>query len=276
MMHNEFSEYNVTTLERGMMIIELLAQHPEGLGISDIALILDFPKSFIFRATGALHFRGYLTRDEKSKKFLLSSKLLSLGYNVLQQSGLLETAMPLMRKLCDDVGETIVLCAIEGSQGIALDSVPGTHPFRFVVETGMHFPLHTSAPGKALLAFMDGQAAKKIINRLSFERFTENTITDGKLFLDELKTVRSCGYGTDRGEEYDGVACVSAPVFDKSGKAIAAVTVTGPTSRLTYESLEDVGRKTVSTAMAISVEMGYNSLGKINGIENTELFPVNS
>lgn len=260
-MHKEFSEYNVTNLERGMMIMELLAQHPEGLGTSEIGRILDFPKNFVFRATGALYFHGYLARDEKSKKFLLSPKLLSLGYNVLQQSGLLETAMPLMRKLRNDVGETIVLCVIDGTQGIALDSVPGTHPFRFVVETGMHFPLHASAQGKVLLAFMEDHAANEIIDSLSFERFTEYTITDRKLFLDELETVRSCGYGTDRGEELDGVACVSAPIFDKSGKAIAAVTVTGPTGRLEYESLEDIGCKTMSTAMAISIEIGYHCLG---------------
>ncbi len=262
MINKEFSEYNVTNLERGMMILELLAEHPEGLGISDIAIALDFPKNSVYRVTGAMYFRGFLVRDEKSKKFLLSHKLLSLGYNVLLQNGLLETARPLMRKLRDDIRETVVLCAMDGLRAIVLDSVPGTHLFRFVVETGMHSTLHASAQGKVLLAFMDSQAAGKIIDRLTFERLTENTITDRNLFLDELATVRSCGYGIERGEGLDGVSCVSAPIFDKTGEAIAAITVTGPTSRLQYESFEDVGRKMVSIAMEISQNLGYISLGK--------------
>ncbi len=94
MLQEDLSEFKMTNLERSLMIMELLMQYPEGLGISDIGRILGFPKNFVFRATGALHFRGYLARDEKSKKFQLSRKLLSMGYSVLQQSSLLEISIP--------------------------------------------------------------------------------------------------------------------------------------------------------------------------------------
>ncbi len=251
------SEFKMTNLERGLMIIELLMKHPGGLGTSDISRILDLPKNFVFRATGLLYFKGYLARDEKSKKFSLSYKLLSMGYGVVHQSSLLEIASPLMRKLRNDVGETVLLSVVEGTEGVVLDSVAGVHPFRFVVEVGSRFPLHVSAAGKATIAFMEQDAASKIIQNMTFEKLTDNTITDPKRFLKELETVRSCGYSTDRSEGFDGCNCVAAPIYDKSSKVIAAVTVTGPTSRITCESIDAVGDKVLAATSAISVELGY-------------------
>jgi IclR family transcriptional regulator, acetate operon repressor len=256
------SEFKMTNLERGLMIIELLAEHPGGLGTSDISRILDLPKNFVFRATGVLYFKGYLARNEKSKKFSLSHKLLSMGYGVVHQSSLLEIAAPLMRKLRNDVGETVLLSVVEGLEGVVLDSVAGLHPFRFVVEVGSRFPLYASAPGKASLAFMEQEAAGKIIENMSFERLTANTITDPEQFLKGLEIVRSCGYATDRSEGFDGCNCLAAPIFDRSSKVVAAVTVTGPSNRVTCKSIDTVGEKVLAIASAISVELRYYDSAK--------------
>ncbi|MCF7849458.1 MAG: IclR family transcriptional regulator [Kiritimatiellales bacterium] len=251
------SELKMSNLERGLSILELLAEHPDGLGTSEMARRLDYPKNFVFRSTAALYQRGYLTRNEESKKFMLSRKLLSMGYAVLQKSGLIESAMPVMRELRDEVRETVVLCTIEEAHGLVLDHVPGLHSFRLVVDTGMHFELHSSAPGKAILANLSAKERDRIMKVMRFTRFNDNTITTKTAFTAELEEVRKTGYALDRAEELDGIHCVSAPVFNQKGEPIAAVTVTGPSNRLPAKKFPIIGTMLKAYADQISTKLGY-------------------
>lgn len=251
------SDFKMTNLERGLTILELLVDYPDGLGTSELARLLDLPKNFIFRATGALEYRGFLIKVEESKKFVLSRKMLSMGYTSLQQSSLIEEAMPVMRMIRDSVNETVVICSIEDYQGIVLDSIQCSHPFRFVVDTGTHFDLHCSAPGKAMLSMMNDDDAETIIDHLPFTHYNERTITTKEAFLDELAKVREVGYGLDNAEQLDGVHCLAAPILDVTGKPIAALNVTGPSNRFTAERFEEVGALISQAAIDISVKLGY-------------------
>lgn len=246
----------MTNLERGLSILELLGQHPEGLGTSEISRQLDLPKNFVFRATSVLHLLGYLERDEGSKLFMLSRKLLSMGYHVLKHTSLVEVAMPLMRELRNQVQETVTLCAIEGSQGIVLDHVPSPHAMRLVVETGAHFQLHSSAPGKAMLAFMSDEERDYLISQLSFKKFTDQTLTRKQDFLKALAGVRETGYAIDLGEEMDGIHCLSAPIFDERGLPIASLVTTGPASRFPVELFAERGLLVKGAADMISTKLG--------------------
>lgn len=250
-------ELKMSNLERGLSVLELLEDHPDGLGISEIARRLDYPKNFVYRCASALHQRGYLSRDDASKRYTLSRKLLSMGYAVLRKSGLIESAMPIMRELRDEVRETVVLCAIEETHGLVLDHVPGLHAFRLVVDTGMRFELHSSAPGKAILARMPLGERDRIIKAMRFIRFTDSTITSRKAFAEELKDVCKKGYALDHAEELDGIHCVSAPVFDQKGAPVAAVTVTGPSNRMKASQLPAMGKKVKRCASRISTQLGY-------------------
>jgi len=200
---------------------------------------------------------GYLERDEDSKLFSLSRKLLSMGYHVLQHTSLVEAAMPLMRELRGRVRETITLCGIEEASGIVLEHVPSPHSFRLTVETGAHFHLHSSAPGKAILAFLPEDDRMDLTGRISFERFTTRTIGSPKELERALTEVRRVGYATDEGEEFEGIRCVSAPILDKKSYPVAAVVVTGPSSRFKNPMLEAYGMMTGETALAISHKLGH-------------------
>lgn len=250
------AEFRMTNLERGLAILELLTECPEGLGTSEIARRLELPKNFVFRAAGVLHALGYLDRNEDSKSFTLSRKLLSMGYHVLKHTSLVEIAMPLMKQLRNEVKETVTLCAIEGQQGIVLDHVPSPHSLRLVVETGAHFHLHSSAPGKAMLAFMPEDDRDHLIGQLRFEKFTSQTITTKKAFFQALEAVRKSGYAVDMGEELEGIHCLSSPVFDERGAPVAAIVVTGPSSRLAVESFGKTGALVCRTAEQVSTKLG--------------------
>ena len=252
----ELSEFKMTNLERGLTILELLVEHPAGLGTSAIARMLDLPKNFVFRATSVLHLRGYLERNEETKTFSLSRKLLSMSYHVLQHTGLIEVAMPLMRDLRDRVQETVTICAVEGTRGIVLDHVPSPHAMRLVVETGAHFSLHASAPGKAMLAYYPEEARNAVLAQLTFNRFTQRTITSRRSFAEALRATARSGYAVDLGEELEGIHCVSAPVFDEKEHPVAALVITGPSNRLRKGMLRGGGKLVKETAAAISWKLG--------------------
>ncbi|MDF7824840.1 IclR family transcriptional regulator [Pontiellaceae bacterium B12227] len=252
----EISEFKMTNLERGLTILELLTEHPAGLGTSEIARLLELPKNFVYRATGVLHLRGYLERNEDSKTFSVSRKLLSMSYHVLKHTSLIEVSMPLMKKLRNEIRETITLCAIEGAQGIVLDYVPSPHSLRLVVETGAHFQLHSSAPGKAMMAFMEKEDLDDMISRLSFKKFTNRTITTKKGFFQALETARKTGFASDLGEELEGIHCLSAPVFGEKGTPVAALVVTGPSSRFPVSVFKEHGELLKQTAAMISTRLG--------------------
>lgn len=252
----ELAEFKMTNLERGLAILELLKEHPDGLGTSEIGRKLELPKNFVFRATSVLHSLGYIDRNADSKTFTLSRKLLSMGYHVLKHTSLIEIAMPLMKELRNELKETVTLCAIEGNQGIVLDHVPSPHSLRLVVETGAHFQLHSSAPGKAMIAFMEEEDRDYLVSQISFEKFTNQTITTKKGFLQVLETVRESGYAIDLGEELEGIHCLSAPIFDERGLPVGALVLTGPSSRLKVKDFKAKGEHVREMADLISTRLG--------------------
>lgn len=253
------SKYNVSNLERGLDIMELLLAHPDGLGISDISRILGVPKNGVFRIANTLAEREYLIRDENSKQFKLSKRLLSMGYHSANRSGLLENALPIMRSLRDEVLETVVMCVMAENHGVVLEQVPSLHQFRFVVDTGLRFHLHSSAPGKAIMAFLPDHELDLLMDGLELKKFTNTTITSRAGMIEELQRIRETGYALDRSEEIEGVHCVAAPVMDDKSYPIAALNVTGPSYRFHGETLNRAALLVKEAAMAISIKLGYQN-----------------
>jgi DNA-binding IclR family transcriptional regulator len=245
-------QYNVSNLLRGLDILELLLQHPEGLGISEIARRRSIPKNAAFRIVSALHEREYLVRSDERKAFRLSPRLVTMGYQSGNLPGLLEAAMPPMRKLRDEVEETVVLSQMVGDRILAIDSVPGLHAFRLCVDPGMVASLHASAPGKAVLAFLPDGMQAEVLGRLTLRRFNPRTITDRGAMRRELAGIRQRGYAVDRSEEFNGVHCVSAPILNAGAFPVATVTATGPAHRFTAKHFPRCGALVRACARTIS------------------------
>ncbi|HEY3323990.1 MAG TPA: IclR family transcriptional regulator [Planctomycetota bacterium] len=249
-------KYSVSNLARGLDVLELLLNHPGGLGVSDIAELLEIPKNAAFRVTTALWERGYLLRNDDNKTFRLSPKLMTMGYKAADRQGLIERSIPFMRQLRDSLKETVVLCALAENDGVVLEQVPGLYPFRFVVDPGSTFHLHTSAQGKALLAFLPPATQSELIEKIRFTRYNERTIASKQALLAELEKVRRLGYGIDHAEELDGVHCCAAALLDARGYPVAAISTTGPAQRFTESMFETVGRQMRECAEKISQTLG--------------------
>lgn len=251
------AKYNVPNLERALSIVELLSEHPGGLRLSEITKSLGYPKNSVFRVTTTLWNREYLERDEQSRQFTLSRRLLSMGHLTLAPLPIAPTSIDVMRECRDATGETALIGTIVEDRCVVLEQVLGTHFFKFSLDLGSRINLHASAPGKAMLAYLPESELKGTMERITLTRYNERTITTRKGMMAELVRIRECGFAIDRGEELGGIVCIGAPVLDRNGYPIAALWITGPADRVTEAQFPETGEILRRCAAVISSRFGY-------------------
>lgn len=264
MTKSDNSKYHVPNLERALKILEHLTKHPAGLSIAQITEDLKISRNSVFRISSTLIDNGYLLRDGETKVLQLSTKLLDLGYAALGEQTLVEKSLGVMRELRDKYGETVPLGILHGNVGLVIEEVPGTYSFRFVLEPGRIFKLHTSAPGKAMLAFLPEEERERLINQLDFKRYNERTITNADEYRKVLVAIRQKGYAVDIAEEIEGMHCIGAPIFNRRGYPIAAIWITGPSFRIREEDFMKIGEALKVSSTKISKSFGYNYLRLAN------------
>jgi len=228
------SGFSTPSLDRALGVLECLGRHPEGLGISDLATEMGLSLNFVYRVTQSLAVHGYVHRDG-DKRFRVGAKLLSLCQPVTDDVPLTEAAMPALRWLSGQTGEAAHVGIIAGAEGLVLERVIGRALIKFYVERGTRFPLHTSAPGKVMLAFMPDEEREAILRQMKFERFQPWTIGTRGEFEKCLERVRAQGFAVDAGEHLEGHHCIGAPILDAQGVAVASLWITGPSQRLSED-----------------------------------------
>ena len=256
---DEGVDYHVPNLERALAVMEFLAEHP-GTGMSRIAEVLQFPKNSVFRIIMSLLRHGYVVRDNPTKSFRLSRKLLALGHAATNTKTLVENAVDVRRELRNRTKETVVLGTLSGAEGVVIEQVFGLHPFQFMVAPGARFPLHCAAHGKALLAFLPAEERALMLKGLKLVRFNDRTLTTRSALARELAEVRRTGYAVDRAEEVEGCHCVAAPILDRHSYPVAALCVTAPSNRMPQSSFRAVGKLVKEHAARMSLRLGPPSI----------------
>jgi DNA-binding IclR family transcriptional regulator len=238
----------VPALQRGLALLEHLVGRPGGATLSELGAELGLSPTSVFRLAGALEDLGYLRRDEKTKRFAVTQKLLLLGQPHSGSRSLVECALEPMRRVLRATGETIQLCCPSEAQCVVIEQLPALHPFKYIVDLGSRPPAYCCAPGKAILAFLPKEELEAVLPMIEFVKHTSHTIGSREEFLAELDRIRACGYALDRGEHFDGIHCVAAPILDRHGRAIAAITIAGPSTRIPEEHFEEIGQLIISAA----------------------------
>ncbi len=249
------AEFKVPNLIRGLSVLELLKEYPDGLGITEIGQKLKLPKNSAFRIAQTLDALGYLNRDDSSKKYTLSKRLLILGAAATGDASLIDKAWDIMTELRDFTGETVLIGTIAENRGVVLEQVLSTHAFKFAIDSGTTFELHAAAPGKAMLACLPEAELEQMLSQLSFTRYNERTITDRTAFRRELAQIRQDGYAVDHAEAIDGCHCVAATILDRRGRPLAAIWATGPSNRLTTDRFAAIGQRFIAAAHTISTRL---------------------
>lgn len=242
----------VPALERALDILEHLSRQPDGLTLSELGVALDLPKNAVFRIAHTLVARGYLSRDERTLRFRLTSRLLSLGQPRRGDVSIVECGLAPMRELRDETRETVQLGVRAGKDGIIVEKVEGLHALRIAVDVGLRFPLYNNAPGKVLLAFASPDERGKLIEQIDLVPCTPRTITDRVELRRECDRARNQGYATDWAEADEGIHCVAAPIFDRHRQLAAVIWVSAPSRRMPRESFVTVSRHVMRAADVIT------------------------
>lgn len=253
------SRYKVPNLERALVIMEHLIGCPQGQTVTELTETLGLSKNSVFRITMTLLGHGYLVRDEQ-KRFSLSKKLLLMGCQSMGENSFIEQSLDIMRLCRDEIRESVFIGTMIEKEGVVIEQVLGSHPFKFSIDSGHRMPIHCSAPCKAMTAYLPENEQKQLMDGYQFKRFNENTITSRKAFDLELTDVVAKGYALDRAEQVHGAHCIGAPVFNQYGYPIAAIWTTGPSDRLPMGDLAKIGGTVRRYADMISRRMGYEAM----------------
>lgn len=260
----KFTRYHVPNLVRGLHIMEFLASRPAGCGISEIAEALDISKNSAFRVSATLSDFGYLERDEDSKSYRLSRKLLALGYAAIDEYNIVEKSLDILRQLRDKTGETVMLAEFHDAHGTVVAQAPSRRAIKVLVQVGHRFPLHSAAPGKAYMASLPETEREALIKTMRYKRFTDRTIRGRAAMRIELARVRELGYAVDNGEEDEDIGCVGAAVLDGRGYPVGAVWASGPLNRLRAEHFDKIGPMTVRAAARVSQRLGGSAPAQVS------------
>lgn len=222
-------KYSVPVVRSTFAILEELSRS-QLMGLREVTQTTGIPKSTVFRILSTLVDLGYVTR-EANRNYRINPRLSRLVSDGAMSEELRRLALPLMHELRDKYGETVNLGLQELDKVTYLEVVPSEFALRLQESRGASVPAHASALGKAILAFSPQEEVDKLLRGHRLERVTEHTISDPETFLGELKRVRSAGVAFDRGEGSMLAVCIGAPILDASGRAIAAMSISGPASR---------------------------------------------
>lgn len=252
--------YKVPNLEKGIAVLEYLSFQTKGETLQNIKAALDISQTTTYRILNTLVRLDYLLYNEDTKRYKLSRKLLTLGFRSLNENRLLETVLPHLRDLRDQVEETACFGVMGDKKGIFIDQAQGHHTFRFILSPGKPFELHCSAPGKAIMAYLPANVRNRYLGYMDFKPYNSRTITDPERYMQELEKVYEQGYAMDNEEELTGVICVGAPVLNYTGYPCGAIWISGPKDRLNDETVKNAIACIKQTAGLISAELGYSRI----------------
>ncbi len=250
--------YKVPNLEKGIMVLEYLSLHPQGETLQVIKQTLDISQTTAYRILNTLVRLDFLNYNEDSKKYTLSRKLLTLGFRSLNEHNLLETVLPRLRDLRDEVKETACFGVLGDQKGIFIEQAQGHHTFRFILSPGKSFELHCSAPGKAIMAYLPNSVRDRYLSYMDFTCYNIRTITTREAYLLELEKVRELGYAMDNEEELSGVICIGAPIFNYTGYPCGAIWISGPKDRLSEDVIRSSVKSIKKIAAEISADLGFS------------------
>lgn len=244
--------YEVPAVDRAVRIMLLLADRTREMGLAEIAAATGWHRSSIHKILMTLSRHGFLERNDATKRYALGSALLRCTRSVLNGLSITHAARPYLRELADYSRETANLAVLRGSSMIIVDVIESPVELRVSPPIGTTDPLTNKSIGKAVLAWLPEDRIAEIIKAEGLPARTRNSITNAKLFRDELAAVRKQGYAADAEEFQEGISAVSAPVFGPEGAAIATLSIIGPAFRMTKEKTRHYGAKCVETAAKLS------------------------
>jgi DNA-binding IclR family transcriptional regulator len=248
--------YQLQSLDRAVSVLDLLGESEGPLGLADVCERMDLHKSTAHRALMVLERCGLIERTPENR-FRLGLKLYELGTRAVEQIDLRARVHPWFRRLSAQVGETVHLGVLQKTSVVYLDKVePSNRRVWLSSRIGTSNPVYCTAMGKAMMAFLPEEMAAEIMTKIRFVRYTHRTLMTPEALMRSLERVRRRGYAIDDEEVEEGVRCIGAPILNEAGQPMAAVSISGPTSRITQQSVPGIAEHLMRCCREISASLG--------------------
>ncbi len=247
----------IQALARASAIIDVIAaSHEEGVGLSEISRATALNKTTAFNLLASLVTLRFIEQDEHSRWYRLGWRNIELGRIVQKRLHIPNLARPMLMNLCHKTKETVSLGLPDLLDLFVVDSYGGSHFLHIAANPGSRSMYHCTALGKAMLAQMDESMRRTLYRWCGLPQLTPHTITDIDTLEAQLPEIVARGYAVDAEENAVGVTCIGASIFDGFGDAAAAISVTGPSNRMTADALDQFAIDVTAAANAISAAIG--------------------
>ncbi len=217
---------------RSFAVLEALVQAERPASLTDIVAACKLPKPTVYRMLAMLESAGLVARDPGAARYTPGPRLATLGLGIMQNASLSSARHAILAQLVEQIGETCNFTMLHGGEVMYLDRVEAAWPLRMNLTSGSRVPLHCTASGKLLLAYLSKSARDRLLDNISYTRYTNSTIPDRRSLEAELARIRKARHATDNEEFHAGLVCVAVPTRSPGGRPCAAIAVHAPMSRM--------------------------------------------
>jgi len=253
------STYHVESLARGLAVLSAFSEEQPDLSLTDISQRLELNKTTTFRLLSTLESLGYVKRDPQTKLYHPGVEVLRLGFLVLNNLEVRQIAAPYLRRLVDEVEETVNLAVLDNYEVVYIDRVGSKHLVNVYRPVGSRLPAYCTSAGKAILAHLPPDQLEAVLAATTWEKYSEHTITTPEALKENLALIQTRGFSDSDGEMLQELRDVSAPIYQYDGQVVAAVNISVPVHRVSYEKLiSELGPKVVNMGWKISEALGYS------------------
>lgn len=243
------------TAMKALRALEILASSPAPLSVQDVAQRLGSDKTTAYRMLMTLFKAGYAAREDDSKRFSLSYKVVSLSRNLLAENEVSRLIQQELRELSSVTQETLHYSVLDGRETVLVQRVKGTQLVNVDFQIGDRSPLHCTAIGKAILAFQNDLFIEEVI-AAGLPRMTSCTITDPEELRRELHRVWSMGYAVDDHEFSDTMRCIAVPLFEGGEHVSGGFSISTPDYRMTPQRIEELSAFLLEASRKLSRRLG--------------------
>jgi IclR family KDG regulon transcriptional repressor len=251
------NEAGSTSVVRGVRIIEYLSLNRETPSIRDLARALGCSTSTLHRYLATYKTLGYLRQNATSGHYELTPKFAWLASQFMENLEITQVAYPLMQALARRTGQTTHLTVLDDTEMVYVAKVEGNEAVNMRSRIGSRANLHSTAAGKAMLAFLPLERRAAIMRKAKLPALTPHTTTSKRQLSSDLDLIARRGYAIDDEENETGIRCIGASIFDLSGGIAGALSISGWTVTMTLERAHALAPDVVQVAQQVSAGLGW-------------------
>ncbi|MDX7988386.1 glyoxylate bypass operon transcriptional repressor IclR [Xenorhabdus sp. 12] len=248
----------VQSLSRGLTLLEYISDSPVGVALTDLAIQAGLPNSTTHRLLTTLQQHGFVRQIGDLGLWVIASHAFVVGSSFLQSRNLMVLVHPILRQLMEDSGETVNLAILnlDEYEAVIVDQVQCNALMRMSAPIGGKLPMHASGAGKALLSTLSEQKRLQLLHKKGMHAYTQHTSTTAAALTEKLDQIRKQGFSFDDEEHALGLRCIAACIYDEHHEAFAAISISGPVSRISDDRVTELGALVMRAAKQVSREYG--------------------